>query len=151
MWAKTEKLALKIWKCLKRCNLTIKKWAPGKLPRGLCWSITVSSVRSRGSFFFFSERQRDLHLWWVMKVILSKWWNYIQQSPRGSISYCSVTGKINWDLLIHRERPSPILSCAQRKGLRVISFPSTPTPTPPPFPNTNVRSFQVCYRDVKHK
>lgn len=97
-----------------------------------------------------------------MKVILSKWWNYIQQSPRGSISHCSLTGKINWDLLIHRERPRPSphplsFSRSQRKGLRVISFPSnTPACSPSESstrstPNTNVRCFQVCYQDVKRE
>ncbi len=50
-----------------------------------------------------------------MKVILSKWWNYIQQSRRGSISHCSLTGKINWDLLIHRERPPPPCSVSLSK------------------------------------
>lgn len=80
-----------------------------------------------------------------MKVILSKCWNYIQQSPRGSISHCSVTGKINWDLLIRRERPPPHpLSGSQRKGLRVISFPSNTSPPSEPSATPPLRPEHKC-------
>lgn len=49
------------------------------------------------------------------------------QPGGGSISHCSLTGKINRDLLTHRERtppPNPPLSCTQREALGLIFFPS---------------------------
>ena len=112
------------------------------------WKDSWGALLKHRGVPYGRERGRDPHLWWVMKVILSKWWNYIQQSPRGSISHCSLTGKINWDLLIHRERPPPPSSVSLSKKRsegnllprqhRPTSHPHHSPPPPPTPPQTQM-------------
>ena len=141
-------------------SLSKTKLAPGKTPEGALLKHPAVWYESVG------ERERDPHLWWVIKVIPSKWWNYIQQSPRGSISHCSLTGKINWDLLIHRERPPPppppppssVSLSKKKRSEGNLPFPSnTSIPPPPPRsrhlppPQIPPRALKFCDQDVKHE